>query len=161
MAAIPLVLMLAGTAISAAAQHKQGQEQQNLANYEAAQLDQNAGQAQASSQRAALNEQRNTSLLLSRARAVAAASGGGVSDPAVVNIMARIAGEGTYRADTARYEGDTQARGMKMQADALRYQGAGAAQAGNLTAASTALSGGAQSYSMYKKYGSGITNTIS
>ena len=69
--------------------------------------------------------------------------------------MANIAGEGPYRENVARFNGDSQARTMNMQADALRYQGAtaladaaGAKTASDNSAVSTIFSGAAKTYSM-------------
>lgn len=141
-----------------------GQRRQQAANFQASQLDVNAGQAQAEGQVAAINQDRNTSLTLSRARAVAAASGGGASDPTVINLMAQIAGEGEYRANVARYQGDTQARSMREQASALRYGGDMAVadaqtanQGAQLKGVTSLISGAANVYDMGKKYGWGAS----
>jgi hypothetical protein len=153
-AAVPL--MVAGTVMNAYGQYQSGQDAKSAANYQANQLNVNAGQAKAASQVQAGLEARNTQLMVSRARAVAAASGGSADDPTVANIMARIAGEGSFRQRTALYGGESQARQMNMQADALRYQGQQAAQAGKINAVSSLLKGGAQAYSMNTKYGGGL-----
>jgi len=160
-AAIPIVLSVVGTALSAQGAKQQGQDIQQANIYQARQLEQNAGQAKASGQIEALNQGMQTSLMVSRARAIAAASGGGVSDPTVVNIMSRIAGEGAYRENVARYNGDTRAREMNMQAQSLRFGGQQAVNAGNINSAATLMSGGANAYSMYSKYGMGTgTNKV-
>ena len=142
-----------------------GKRKQAADEFQAQQLDINAGQAKAAGQISAINQDRNTSLVLSRARAVAAASWGGASDPTIIRLMANIAGEGAYRANVARYEGDTQARTMGMQAAALRYQGANALadaetakDASNLSMVSTALSGDSKILSMGSKYGWGCAS---
>jgi len=136
-AAVPL--MVASTALNSYGAYKKGQDQQTADNY-------NAGQTEASGQIAALNQDKNTSLMVSRARAVAAASGGSATDDTVSNIMARIAGEGQYRADTDRYQGASQGQ-------ALRYHGQQAEKAGELNAIGTLIGGSAKAYSMYSKYG--------
>lgn len=126
--------------------------------FQAAQLVQNAGQEQASAEIGAENQNLATSYIVSQALARAAASGGGASDPTVINNIARIQGAGAYRANVARYEGDTRARSMNLQADALRAQGENAvSDAGfakdqsRLAGFSTVLSGTAKT--MFGKYG--------
>lgn len=72
--------------------------------------------AMAASQRTALEERRQADLVASRALAVAAASGGGVSDPTIVDILTRTKGEGAYRARVALYEGEARSRAMRVSA---------------------------------------------
>lgn len=169
MAWAPLAIMAAGAILGAAGQYQQGRaarrqgEQLQIAKgYEAQQLEINAGQAQAAAQRKSMEERRRASLVASRAQAVAAASGAGVSDPTVENILEDIAGEGEYRAGLAAFEGEESARRMRMGADAARYEGATAAERGraagraaNLSAVGTlaTAAGG-----LYGKYGMGGPN---
>lgn len=94
----------------------------------------NAGQAIAASQRDAVEERRTSTLLESRARAVAAASGAGAHDPSVANIVGRIRGEGAYRAATMLYAGEDKARVLRLQAAAKRYEGLTIEEAGALNA---------------------------
>ena len=47
-----------------------------------------------------------------------------ISRPLSSRPSQQEAGEGPYRENVARFNGDSQARTMNMQADALRYQGA-------------------------------------
>lgn len=98
--------------------------------FEAAQLRVQAGQSVAAAQHAAREQRRQAELVQSRAIAVAAASGGGVSDPTIVNMLGRIAGEGAYRAGLAIYEGEERARTLRMGAEARDFEGALALQAG-------------------------------
>ena len=127
-AAIPL--MAVGTIVSASSTIAGGQAQSQYAQAEGAahdytaQADRNqaeilrvqAGQERAASQRDAARERRNQRLLESRAQAVAAASGGGASDPTVTKVISDIAGEGTYRALGALYTGEDKARGLEAAA---------------------------------------------
>lgn len=95
----------------------------DAARYQSAQLRQNAGNAQAAGERQAYDLDQQTKMIQSRALAVAAASGGGASDPGVVNIMARTAAEGAYRKAMALYNGDERAQAMMAAADAKDYEG--------------------------------------
>lgn len=94
------------------------------ADFEAQQADIDANMAIAISQRSSLEAKRQGDLTASRALAVAAASGGGTSDPTIVNILANIRGEAIYRANVALYEGESRARKLRLEAAAGRYGGA-------------------------------------
>lgn len=100
-----------------------GIQSKRAAEFAAAQLRSNAGQAQAASQRQAYEVDKATQLATSRALAVAAASGGGASDPTVVGMMANLAAEGSYQKEIALYSGDEQARSMRAKADTVEYEG--------------------------------------
>lgn len=120
---------------------QQGREAQKAAQFAAEQMRTNAGQQQAASQRAAYDIAREAEYTASRALAVAAASGGGASDPTVLNIIARNAQEMAYRRQMALYEGDEAARAMRMGAAAKEYEGASARRAANEAAIGQAAGG--------------------
>jgi hypothetical protein len=147
-----------------------GERAKVSAEFMARQADEEAGIAIALAQRRALEEQRQGELQASRALAVAAASGGGVSDPTIVNLLANIKGEAVYRANIALYEGEAQARRLRLEAAAGRLsgsyaqiEGARAEQGYAIGAAGTVFRGGAAVYSMlrrdraslYDRYGMG------
>jgi len=130
--------------------------------YEAGQLDTEAGMSRGVGMRNAADVARSVELINSAALARAAASGAGASDPTVMNVLAKTAGEGAYRQTLAMYEGEAQARLDTMRAGALRYEGdlsvseaKTAKQSTNIGAASTLLTGGANMMSMFSKYWSG------
>lgn len=159
-AAVSTVGTLAGAGSQAAAAESEGKAQKAMAEYQARQLRYKAGQERASSQKQAINERRRARLAGSRARAVAAASGGGASDPTVMDILATLRGEGEYNAQSALYEGEESARGLEAQASAAEasgdYASAAAAyrakatrRAGYMSAAGNLLSSGASFYSKY------------
>ena len=153
------LLQVEGQKQQGEAARREGQRRRIAAEFEAAQLEQQAGQSIAVSQRQALDVRRQARLVQSRALALAAASGGGASDPTVVRIMADIAGEGAYRAQVALYGGLEEARRLRMGAKAKRYGGAMAEEAGidaqrtaNTLAVATAFSGAANT-TMAARYG--------
>lgn len=125
--------------------------------HEAVQLDQMAGQDRASSQRAAIEQKRQSRLLASAALARGAATGGG-DDPTLVNILADIEGEGELRALTALYEGEEMARSREMQANARRREAKNVKKASYLNAGATILGNAA---TMYSRYGGGTTGRSS
>jgi hypothetical protein len=156
-------------------QEAQGRAQAERADYVASQQESIAGSERASSQRIAMEKQREKRLVQSRAQAVAAASGGGALDPGVLDIMGGIEDQGNYNALVALYEGESSARNYESQANLTRWEGRQAQQASNMEAwgsrtqgrmsraegrnkamssyigaAGSALSGGS---SLYSKYG--------
>lgn len=92
---------------TAAAYKKAGKYSKNAMNFENTQLAAKAKEAFAIGQRAYLAEADATTKAISRATAVAAASGGGASDPGVMSIIGRLASEGNTNALSALYEGQS------------------------------------------------------
>lgn len=122
------------------------------------------GRVIAVSQIRAEEERRQGRLAASRALAVAAASGAGVSDPSIIDLISRTEGEAHYRASVALYEGEAEARQLRYEAAAGRGNAALTRVGGqadyargqnvrasyNLAAAGKLFEGGA---SLYAKYG--------
>jgi hypothetical protein len=129
--AIGTVGSLVGASASASAAKDEGKAQEAMAEYHASQLRYKAGQERASSQKAAEGERRRGKLAQSRAKAVAAASGGGATAPTVMDILGRLRGQGEYNAQVALYEGEEAAKGLEGQADAAIAQGKYARAAGD------------------------------
>lgn len=169
MGALAIPLMIGGTILNAYGQVQQGRAaaalgtQQRVAkDFEAQQLEQQAGQEIASGQAAAQEESRKAAYASSHALALAAASGGGATDPTVTKIISDIAGEGTYRGEVARYRGAEAARQLNMRAGATRYEGQleeigglQKQQAANIKATGSLIEGGS---TLYTKYGMGGPN---
>src|SRR6185369_6194236 len=143
------IMQITGTMRAANAAKAAGIAQQNEANYEAAQLRQNADQQQAAAEQKMIADNKKTDLVLSNARVEAAAGGGSATDPTVVTNMQTIAGEGKYRALTDMYQGNAAAQSLNNQATAKEYSGNIAADAGRTKATSTILSGAS---SLFNKY---------
>ena len=127
-----------------------GEEARLAAEFNAHQAEIEAGTAQALAQRSAAEQRRQGDIIASRALAVAAASGGGASDPTMVNIIANIRGESVYRANVAFYEGEARARKLRLHAMTERVSGAEAVTEGankelgySLAAAGSAFKGAA------------------
>lgn len=175
-AAAPMI-SLAGTALSAvnsaqagsasaAASSAGAKNAKDYARYQATQLNRRANSERATGQRGAIEEWRRSRLAQSQARAVAAASGGGVSDPSVTKIIGDLAGEGEYNALTALYEGEDAARGYEDQARAGIYEGDVTAAGLKAKARASRRAGimGAVGSTLYgatsfaNKYGEGLTD---
>ncbi len=112
----------AGYSGAADAARVAGERKAALDQFQAEQLRVNAGQQIAAAQRTAQDVNLTTELIASHAKAVAAASGAGATDPTVVRLIAFQAGQGAYKANMALYNGEEAARGMRMQGAAYDYQ---------------------------------------
>lgn len=159
----------AGSKVSSGTQMiEHGDDLRAAAEFQAAQLEQQAGSAVAAAQRRAWNEERATRYLASETLARAAASGGGASDPTVINLIAKQAEEGAYRRQVALYEGDDRARQLRLAAEARRYEGAsqqasakGAGRASIFGAGTSLLAGTARDASMFQRFGGGGPQVMS
>jgi hypothetical protein len=107
----------------ASQQAAMGEYQQKVAERRAQQLEIEAGQERATSQREASEERRQVRFAQSRAQAVAAASGAGALDPSTLDVIGDLEGEAEYRALTRLYEGENRARGLDYGAKLERSAG--------------------------------------
>lgn len=145
-AAAPYIGLI-GAGVSAYGQYETGRAADANARAVAIQQERQAKAAQAEAQREAIYERKRAQHLQSRARAVAAASGGSVSDPTVQNILGDIEDEGEFRALSALYSGDSDAALAKYAAGTTRREGRAARRGSYLNASSTILSGASSFYS--------------
>lgn len=148
-----------GTFMQGSAYYEHGLAQQALARYAATQFRQNAADAEAAAQRNAVDIGRRAEYIASAQLARAAASGGGASDPTVMNIIARTKGEAAYQQAVALYGGQSRARALNMQAAGEDFTGRDEARAGrnalfaaDIGASTTLMKGGV---SLLMKYGRG------
>ena len=149
MATLATVAQIGGTILSGigALQSLSGGKQ-TAAGINAAAV-QAAGQERAKSQHAAAEQRRQAALVTSRARAVAGASGGGVTDPTMVDITSELAGEGERRALTAMYEGEDRARGIISQGQSDAYSAKQAGREGFMKGMGNVLSGATSLFTKY------------
>jgi hypothetical protein len=75
-----------------------------------------------------------------RALSLAAASGGGIDDPTVVNLIGDLNAEGEYRVMSRLYVGSSEATGMYHSAEMARKEGEFALEQGYVKAATTVMS---------------------
>jgi hypothetical protein len=158
-------LMMAGTAVSAAstiaggnAAAQVGSMTQQAMEFRAKGNEQAAQESRAASQRTAFDKRHEATLVGSRLQAVAAASGGGATDPSVLKLGEDIAGEGEYGALLESYKGENRARGLLDQAAADRFSGEMAMfegrskrSASRLSAFGSILSGAGSAWGTYNK----------
>lgn len=140
----------ASTALSVASAVRQGQQAKIDAQVQARELREDANARQAESQREAIVRRRQGNFAASRARAVAAASGAGVTDTTADILIGRIEKQTDLNVLNALYEGDTTARGLRGGARTAEREGRAAERAGLYRGAGAALSGAT---SFYDKYG--------
>ncbi len=157
LAAAAPYIALASTVVSGYSQTQAGEAAANNAKIEALQREKIANAEQASAQQMASSERKKARYLRSRAIAVAGASGAGVSDPTVSNILADIDTEGEMNALNTIWMGDNRAKAIRDGADALRREGRATRGAYYGQAASTVFNGVAgfasDNPSFFSKYG--------
>lgn len=140
------------TAIAVNSAKEQGEAQQQMLNFEASQLEEQAEEERAIATREVAEQRRQRDLVLSRARAAGASSGGGRD----FDLEAEIEEDAEYRRLTALYDGNVRARNARTSAGARRFEGAQSARAGSVNASAALVRGGStiagQAGSMYAKY---------
>lgn len=134
-----------GSLLKAYGQVRQGRAAKKAAYFEAKQMERQAFAAEAEGQAQAAIDRREGRYAVSRARAVAAGSGAGVSDPTVVNLMADLEAESEYNALSALYSGKSEAMNLRLGARSRRKEGKAARTAAYLGAASTIFEGAEKS----------------
>lgn len=117
------------------AQMYSGMAAKGAAGDDAAQLRSRARLRRAVGQREASEELRDARYLVSAARARAAASGGSLADPTLVNLFADIEAQGEMNALTRLWNAEEEARGDVAAGDARNREGQAAMNAATLNAA--------------------------
>lgn len=158
------IMSAQGSLNSADASRASGDAQNVKAQYEAAQMRVNAGQAQAAGHAEMQTQLLQSKLLQSRALAIAGASGAGALDPNVVDVISGISKVGKYNADMTSFNAASRAKAMLDQASATEYSGRQAKAAGDVAAGvgrfaavGTILKG---AKSMYDLYNTSTTDNV-
>lgn len=139
-------LQIGGTLVSTLGAFKQGKDQQAIAEYNAQMLERQGKAEQAAKIQEAKQARREKELMLSRARAVGAASGGGID----IDLMGDIEEEGVMNEKLLLWQGEERRKGRSGQAAATRFEGRAAKRASMFKAGSTLLDGG---YTFLDQYG--------
>lgn len=142
-AALPVV----GGLVTGLGALQEGKEKQALSYAQGGQMRRNAEQLRATGQAQGEEELRKSELMRSRILAVAAASGGGVTDPTVINLVSANAAEGSLAAATHRYSAESKAQDTEYQAMLTEREGDAYARASKWKAAGSLLGAGG---SMFK-----------
>ena len=139
--ALGSVVSFMGSIASANAMQAQAEAVQQQAQYKA-KIDQIQGQQQvAAAQRKAQDQALQTKYAESRLQALAAGSGGGATDPTIINLGSNIAGQGEYNALSALYSGQSSQWAYNTQSGLDIYQGNLDSMALNSRANATILGG--------------------
>jgi hypothetical protein len=136
-----------GTGLSAAGSIYSGVQQNAAAKAEAKQLKTKGDLEYAAAQVKARETRREKDLVMSRQRAVAAASGGGVSNETVEGLMAKTEQRGEYSALLDMYNGAVMRNDLYNDAAATRASGKSALTGSIINAGSTLASGAGDIYS--------------
>lgn len=119
------------------------------ARLEAKQLEAKANEERAVSQRRAIQARRIAERAKGRARAIAAASGGGVDDPTVQNILGELEDQGTFNVLSELYSGEASGQGLEFAAAERRSAGKAYRRRARLAAVGNLLEGGTTLYDRY------------
>jgi hypothetical protein len=141
MAAAAAIAGIIGTGLQVMGSLQAGKAQQAALNFEAKQREAKAAEERAASQRTAIDKRHEGELVMSRQKALAAASGGGVVNPNILDLYGETAERAEYNAASEIYGGESRARGQIDQAAAARMKGKAAMKGSIFEAAGTGFSG--------------------
>jgi hypothetical protein len=141
---------VAGTILNAGGQFAEGAFARDMARAQATAYGQMGHNAVGAAQGEAAGIRRDTKRLQSRARAVAASSGGASTDAGVQNVIGDIGQQGEYNAMAALYEGQEAQHIYNTRAAMAKAQGKADFRTGALRGATTIMAG---TKSLYDKYG--------
>ncbi len=150
--AVGAAIAIIGLGMGVASSRKQARAARRQGKRERALAEIQAKSVLAAGSHAAQEELRQARLLESRGLALAAASGAGASDPTTVKILSDISGEGAYRAASALYEAEAEARMVRLGGEYQRQSANDRARGIEYAGAADAVAGVG---SMYNKYGRG------
>ena len=115
-------MMLVGQGIQAGARISGGVSALDASKFNAAAMERQATDEFAAGTRSAAERRRETELVLSRARAVGAASGA-PGGPSLLDVVGDIGARGEYQAQAEMYTAGQRARNLKDKAEAARFEG--------------------------------------
>ncbi len=131
-----------GDIVKGYGQLRAGKEAKRSGKLESVELEKRASTRRAVGHRDAAEERRNADLAYSRALAVAAASGAGVSDPTVVKLFADLQAEGDYRVLSRLFVAEDEAQGIAYRSKVALREGKARSKLSKYQAASSALGAG-------------------
>lgn len=136
------------TVLSTAGALKQGADAKKLGRYQSDLADKRALEEQAAGIKKSQNERLSMEMMMSRARAVGAASGGGID----LDLMGKLAEEGALRSGMAIWQGNQRATDTRAQGAEALFTGESKRRASVIKAGSTLLGG---HFSLLDNYGTG------
>lgn len=151
LAAAAIIMTVAGGAVAAYGQHKQGEYQQDVANYNAKVGEQQAQMAEEAGVTAEQQQRTRVRQIMGAQRAAMAGSGAVVDSGSFGNILDDTAKTGELDALTIRSNAARQAWGYRTGAEITRAEGAMAKSAGNYAAMGTLLTTAGNTFGMASK----------
>ena len=148
MAALPVIMMAASTAMSVAGAVKQGQAASQAADYNAQLATQNAGIAAAQGEAAAQAQSRDSQRRIGATMAAYGASGVQMSDGSPSDVLADSARSAALDNLTTRYNYQLKGLGYQDQANLDASQSKNDSASGYLSALGAAAGGAAQTYKL-------------
>ena len=151
LAIISAVVGAVGSAVEAAGTLAAGREAKKAAEFEAAQLEKEGKQRQASAQIEGEQYKRQKDLALSELQAGTAASGFSATDPTSLALADEITRYGTYQQQLAQHGGKVQRAGLETRARGRRMEGQAALKGSRYSAVGTILGGVSSAAGRYAK----------
>lgn len=145
------IALVASSVLAAGGAVVQGQQQQKMANYQAAQAEADADAAKAAAKVQAEKIRKAGQHQAAQANAALAASGVETGAGTALRITSGITGDAQEDAYTTIVNGMNTSARYRAQAQADRISGSNAASAGYINAGSALLQGGATAYAGWKK----------
>ena len=143
------MIALAGVALSAAGSIASGMQQNAQAKAQSRAMGIAAKRAEAAGLRKAQEKRREGEYVMSQQQAQAAAGGGAVNDPTVLDLIGDAAGETEIQAKELEAQGSAEATDIRNQAALTRWGGKQDQLSGFVKAGSSIASAGAGLYSKY------------
>lgn len=159
MAFLPVVLAVAGTAMTAIGQIRQGQAAKAAADYNAQVANNNAIVAEQQSQSQAMVQGRRAMMQNGGLLANMAANGVEVGEGSPIDILSQSAANAEMDRQNIIYNGRVKAQSLRNQAQLDTFQGETAQSNGFMSAAGTLLSGGSKAWGM-SQGGTGSTIAV-
>lgn len=159
MAFLPVVLAVAGTAMTAIGQIRQGQAAKAAADYNAQVANNNAIVAEQQSQSQAMVQGRRAMMQNGGLLANMAANGVEVGEGSPIDILSQSAANAEMDRQNIVYNGRVKAQSLRNQAQLDTFQGETAQSNGFMSAAGTLLSGGSKAWGM-SQGGTGSTIAV-
>lgn len=138
---IGAIASVAGTVVGMQGAQYQAESQANSMRYQALLQERQASEVQAASQREGLKRRREGELLISRQRAVAAASGAGATDDTVLQLMGDAEVATSQNERGALYEGLARGQDLRDAAKNNRIGAGNALRAGDIQSTGILISG--------------------
>ena len=149
-AAVPWIIG-ASAAISAVSAIQQGKAARAAADYNATIELQNAQIARADAAAQAQQQDRENYLRLGAIRTAQGKAGGAANEGSILDVLGDQAAQGEMEKQYILYQGEQRARGFTNTATLDAFSGRNAERSGYLKAGSELLSGGANSYTAYRR----------